>query len=725
MAIISAIGRTNWKVRTLFGGMYTTLIIGACTMIYPFLLMISGSTKSAMDIKYFDAFPRFLTDEAWMYGKHMEGLFNESVLNLDMVYDTDDVSFERLNQLNVSDIERALGCWRNFVSGKDAMSLGEQEVKKLQRFLRDVRLPTGVDHLDTVTEWGSFLKGSQLSSFRGASPTERLAAAWTAFAGSIHLPQTVPNRDLASAWTRFLDETELPHYSFTSGYINTQLSRTMPAELRRLKSFLSTSIGEDINEVNRQLGTEYLSWNSVYITTPSCLLRREKPSDDDYTKTLSEFMCTTPYGLRYYFSPEGFYKKQFLKVQYTMSIEEYNRTHDTQYGSYSDIHLSRSYPENGTALERQDWESFVRNTLALQWIRLKPAATPAYRDFLLVKHREIHNLNKHYGTNYSSFADIPLIGEPPLTGMVLTDWDAFIAGWQDPETGRICQASASHFLLHSVEYQFQDWLVGKYDDLGELNQQLKTTYQVVADILPPQKDVHWSYFQDNIGSLRWEFVIRNYIAVGEYMLFHGRGIFNTFVYCSLAILSALLINPLAAYAMSRYKMPSSYKILLFLMCTMAFPPMVTAIPNFLMLRQLGLLNTFAALILPGMANGYSIFLLKGFFDAQPQELYESAQLDGASEWVLFWQITMSLSKPILAVIALRAFTMAYSNFMFAFVVCQDEKMWTLMVWLYQLQQRSGQAVMYASLIIAAIPTFLIFLFCQNIIMRGIVVPSEK
>ena len=200
---------------------------------------------------------------------------------------------------------------------------------------------------------------------------------------------------------------------------------------------------------------------------------------------------------------------------------------------------------------------------------------------------------------------------------------------------------------------------------------------------------------------------------------------NTVIYCTLAIVLALTINPLAAYAMSRYKMPSTYKILLFCLCTMAFPPMVTAIPNFLMLRRLGLLNTFAALVLPGMANGYAIFLLKGFFDSQPRELYESAQLDGASEWTLFWQIAMSLSKPILAVIALQAFTMAYSNFMFAFVVCQDEKMWTLMVWLYQLQQRSGQAVMYASLIIAAIPTFLIFLFCQNIIMRGIVVPSEK
>ncbi|MDP6504975.1 MAG: hypothetical protein QF886_15250, partial [Planctomycetota bacterium] len=74
---------------------------------------------------------------------------------------------------------------------------------------------------------------------------------------------------------------------------------------------------------------------------------------------------------------------------------------------------------------------------------------------------------------------------------------------------------------------------------------------------------------------------------------------------------------------------------------------------------------------------------------------------------------------------LQAFTAAYSNFMFALLICQDESMWTLMVWLYELQQRSGPGVIYASLIIAAIPTLVIFIFCQNIIMRGIVVPVEK
>jgi multiple sugar transport system permease protein len=92
---------------------------------------------------------------------------------------------------------------------------------------------------------------------------------------------------------------------------------------------------------------------------------------------------------------------------------------------------------------------------------------------------------------------------------------------------------------------------------------------------------------------------------------------------------------------------------------------------------------------------------------------------------MFWQIAMTLSKPILAVIALQSFTMAYGNFMMAFLVCQNPKMWTIMVYLYDLQQRSSPAVGFAALVIAAIPTLLVFVFCQNIIIRGIVVPTEK
>jgi ABC-type glycerol-3-phosphate transport system permease component len=141
--------------------------------------------------------------------------------------------------------------------------------------------------------------------------------------------------------------------------------------------------------------------------------------------------------------------------------------------------------------------------------------------------------------------------------------------------------------------------------------------------------------------------------------------------------------------------------------------------------NVSLLNTFAALVLPGMANGYSIFLLKGFFDSLPKELYEAADLDGASEWRKFWTFTMALSKPILAVIALGAFTAAYSAFMMALIIIPDEKMWTLMVWIFQLQGQSHQSVVYASLVLAAIPVLFVFIIAQGIIIKGIVVPVEK
>ena len=149
------------------------------------------------------------------------------------------------------------------------------------------------------------------------------------------------------------------------------------------------------------------------------------------------------------------------------------------------------------------------------------------------------------------------------------------------------------------------------------------------------------------------------------------------------------------------------------------------IPVFLQLREFNLLNTFGALVLPGLANGFSIFLLKGFFDSLPRELYEAAELDGVSEFKMFWLITMNLSKPILAVIALSAFTTAYGAFFFALILAPDPSMWTLMVYVFQLRMTVDSPVVYASLILTAIPTLIVFITCQNMILRGIVVPSDK
>jgi ABC-type glycerol-3-phosphate transport system permease component len=211
----------------------------------------------------------------------------------------------------------------------------------------------------------------------------------------------------------------------------------------------------------------------------------------------------------------------------------------------------------------------------------------------------------------------------------------------------------------------------------------------------------------------------------NYVVLHGPALWNTFVLCAGLLLVTLVVNPLCAYALSRYNLPSTYKILLFLLATMAFPAEVSAIPNFLLLKNLHLLNTYWALILPAMANGYSIFLLKGFFDSLPKELYEAGMMDGASETLMFTRITIPMSKPVLAVIALGTFTAAYGSFLWAFLVCQDPRKWTLMVWLSQMQTWAPMFVIFAALVLAAIPTLLVFIFCQNIIMRGIIIPTEK
>lgn len=635
MPIISKIDRKSPKTRLLIGFIYIALSAGAVTMLYPFGLMLAGSTKSAVDFPHNVIIPQFLVDDEALYRKHIEGLFNESLEQMLIAYGVPATSFLTLE-----------------------------------------------------------------------------------------MPAEV-NTKLVSEWRAFLDEEKPPFYSYAVGYLHAPVSRgVLPSALRQFKAQLIERFDDDITEMNRELGTEFVNWNAFWMLPEDYTLRRNKPGNGPLDLAFREFKQTLPVEQRTYFSIEGFYKKSFLKSQYTDEIEAYNKEHGTKYASWDEIHLSRRLPQ-GTAKEREDWETFVRTILNMLWIKADPEAEPFYQRFLQSKYQGIARLNRNYETDYSSFAQVRLFEELPSEGLVLSDWDAFVQGWKDPDTGQEHKLPVSMISVQSVDFMFRDYLERKFGTLERANSELGLQAASWLDVLPPQQAWHLEAFQTMRKALRKEFVTRNFVTVGDYVIRHGRGIFNTVVYCALAILAALIVNPLAAYALSRYRPPWSYKVLLFLMLTMAFPPMVTQIPVFLMLREFNLLNTFWALLLPGLANGYMIFLLKGFFDSLPQELYESAALDGAGELRIFWQITIRLSQPILAVIALQAFTHAYSNFMMALLICQDERMWTLMPWLYQLQQRSGQGVIFASLLIAAIPTFMIFALCQNVIMRGIVVPVEK
>ena len=194
-----------------------------------------------------------------------------------------------------------------------------------------------------------------------------------------------------------------------------------------------------------------------------------------------------------------------------------------------------------------------------------------------------------------SFVD--LIPEDPKQAVIFT---SFLEHGADIES----------FEFLGPDREFQNFLKEKYHKLSELNEKLNTNYISFDVIDIPQDLVDFDYVMSNKLRLRWDLASINVRFIFNYLTNQGRAAWVTFVFCFLTIISALIINPLAAYALSRYQIPSTYKILMFFMATMAFPAAVTQIPSFLLLKDLGLLNTFWALVLPGMANGYSIFILK-------------------------------------------------------------------------------------------------------------------
>lgn len=634
MPLIAKVGRKALKVRCLIAMIYIALALGGITMLYPFILMISGSTKSNIDSPGIELIPAFMNNDNALYRKYIESLVNEKLDTVKSVYHSETPSF------------------------------------------RDLKVPQNI------------------------------------------------NKSLISDWRDYLKETELPYYTYGLGEMEAQRSKgVMPRLLRHFRSKLAKEFNDDIHQLNNKMDAEYVNWNAFFYNVNNYFSRRIKPGRRPLDEEFRKFKYKQPLGLKYFFSLDGFYSFIYLKNRYGGKIEEFNSKHNTNYSSWGDIHLTQKFPE--LEMDRKDWEIFVREIVSFFWLRIDKKAKPDYHDFLKAKYINIEIFNNSYGTEYQNFNQIPCNSEIPEDGIASSDWDAFIQGWKDPETDNIYKIDLRHITIKSVDFMFRDFLKRKYGSLQDLNSEYNTEFNSWLEIVPPQKQFHYEYFKENMTSIRKEFCVRNFITVFDYLVVHGRAVLNTFIYCALAIFTALIFNPLAAYALSRYKPPFTYQVLLFMMLTMAFPPLVTMIPRFLMLREFLMLNTFWALVLPGIANGFWIFLLKGFFDSLPQELYESAELDGASEIRIFFEITMKLSKPVLAVVALNAFTLAYSDFMMAMLICQDEKMWTLMPWLFQLQQRSGEGIVYASLLVSAIPTLIVFIFCQNIIMRGIVVPSEK
>lgn len=206
-------------------------------------------------------------------------------------------------------------------------------------------------------------------------------------------------------------------------------------------------------------------------------------------------------------------------------------------------------------------------------------------------------------------------------------------------------------------------------------------------------------------------------SVRPYML-------NTFIVCGLTVAGVLLFGSVAAYILSRYRFPGSRFLFYYIISTMMFPAVLTLVPSFMLVRDLGLLNSYWAMVLPYIAGGqvFAIFVFKSFFDGLPEELFESARLDGAGHFQCYRHIVIPLSKPILSVVAVMTTLGTWNNFLWPFITNTEGKYHVLASGLYVMavsQFGQNYSTLFAAYMLSSIPLLLLFVYATKPFIQGV------
>jgi len=208
----------------------------------------------------------------------------------------------------------------------------------------------------------------------------------------------------------------------------------------------------------------------------------------------------------------------------------------------------------------------------------------------------------------------------------------------------------------------------------------------------------------------------------------SRFFFNTVVVTISVVVLQLLITSMAAYSLSRLKWRGREVVFWLFIGSMMFAGPVTQIPVYLMLRNLGWLDTYAALIVPGISSAFSVFLLRQFYLQIPFELDEAARIDGASDWKIYSRVILPLGKPALATAGAFTFFAVWTDFFGPMIYTNSTEMRTLEVGLSIFKNSYGTTnwplQMTAALIVLA-PLLIVFLFVQRFFVKGLMLGSIK
>ncbi|MET3729208.1 multiple sugar transport system permease protein [Fictibacillus halophilus] len=231
----------------------------------------------------------------------------------------------------------------------------------------------------------------------------------------------------------------------------------------------------------------------------------------------------------------------------------------------------------------------------------------------------------------------------------------------------------------------------------------------------------------SINFIPKDFTLDNYKQIFTREPLFGRWLFNSLFIATVGTLLNLLFNSMAGYALARLSFPGKKSIFLMILAVLMIPFQVTLIPNFLILKELGWLNSYQGMIIPGAVNATFIFMMRQFFINFPKEVEEAAAIDGLGRFGTFFRIVLPLAKPALAAQTIFVFMAFWNDFMRPLIILSDQDMFTLPLGLNSFK---GQFISFWNYIMAAsmvftLPIIVLYAFFNRYFVKGIKFTGDK
>lgn len=203
----------------------------------------------------------------------------------------------------------------------------------------------------------------------------------------------------------------------------------------------------------------------------------------------------------------------------------------------------------------------------------------------------------------------------------------------------------------------------------------------------------------------------------DFWLYLRNSVFVTFA----ATVITLVVNSMAAFALSKYKFPGRSAVMLVILATLMVPLSVIIVPLYSIIGTLGLFDNLWGVILPTVATPTGVFMLRQYMLTIPDELLDAARMDKASEWQIYWRIVLPLSAPALAVLAIFSVVWRWNDFLWPLIVLSRRELYTLQVGLsiYSGELNIQWHYILAMTVVSMIPVVIIFVFLQRFITTGI------